>query len=156
MTVVSNGLLVAIELATRKRDDAGQALAQVVQRHAHALQQLEQLESYAADTQGRWSVSARSTTSPQLVGHYYQFMDRLEQTVTLQNRVIADVQRQCQAARQVLLDAEVHLAGLQRLLEARRQEQHRRAARREQQQTDEFASRRRGAAAAAGDDKEYR
>ncbi len=134
---------VAVELATRRRDEAGQALAQVSRRHQHASQQMEQLESYAADTQARWSVSAQSSTTPQLVGHYYQFMARLDQTIHLQQGVIDDVLRQCQAARRVLLDAEVHLAGLNRLLEKRRQEQARIAALREQKQTDAFASRRR-------------
>jgi flagellar FliJ protein len=151
----TGGLTVAVELATRKRDEAGQALAQVLRRHDHALQQLDQLSSYAADTQGRWSVSAQTHTSPQIVGHYYQFMARLDQTVSLQHGVIADVQRQCQAARQELLQAEVYLAGLQRLLDKRHQEQQRRAALREQHQTDEFASRRRTEAMASDDDKDY-
>lgn len=152
----SGGLVMAIELATRRRDAAGQALAQVLQRHAHAVHQLDQLQSYAADTQGRWSVAAQSSTTPQIVGHSYQFMARLDDTVNLQHGVIADVQRQCQTARQGLLDAEVMLAGLQRLIEKRRQDQLRRGGRLEQQQTDEFASRRRTADAAQRDDKEYR
>jgi flagellar FliJ protein len=151
---ISGGLVVAMELATSKRDAAGQALAQVIQRHAHAVQQLEQLQAYATDTQGRWSVSARTSTTPQIVGHYYQFMAQLDHTVGLQQGVIADVQRQCQAARQVLLDAEVMLAGLQRLLDKRRRERQRRLAQREQQQTDEFANRRRTVVLAQRDDKE--
>ena len=141
----TGGLTVAVELATRKRDEAGQALAQVLRRHDHALQQLDQLSSYAADTQGRWSVSAQTHTSPQIVGHYYQFMARLDQTIALQQGVIDEAHRQCLAARKVLMEAEVYLAGLQRLLEKRRQEHARLAARREQKQTDEFASRRRTA-----------
>lgn len=139
----AGGLLVAIELATSRRDAAGKTLALVLQRQTHAMQQLGQLESYADDTRRRWSVSAQASISPQIVGHYYQFMARLDHTVSLQQGVIADVQRQCQAARQGLCDAEVVLAGLQRLLDRRRQEQLRRAAQREQLQTDEFASRRR-------------
>lgn len=152
----SGGLDVAIELATRKRDAAGQVLAQVLQRHAHALQQLGQLEGYADDTQRRWAVSAQTSISPQIVGHYYQFMARLDHTVSLQQGVIADVQRQSLAARQVLRDAEVLLVGLQRLIDRRRREQLRRAAQREQLQTDEFASRRHTAAVSRrGDDQEY-
>lgn len=147
------GWTVAVELATRKRDEAGQALAQVLRRHDHALQQLDQLSSYAADTQGRWSVSAQTHTSPQIVGHYYQFMARLDQTIELQQGVIDEAHRQCLAARKVLMEAEVYLAGLQRLLEKRRQEYARLAARREQKQTDEFASRRRTAAPDTRQDK---
>lgn len=153
---VSSGLLVAIDLATRKRDAAGQALAQVLRRHENAVQQLVQLQSYASDTQGRWSVPAQTSASPQIVGHYYQFMDRLEQTVGLQQGVIAEVLRQCQAARQQLLDAEVALAGLTRLRDKRRREQVQLAARREQRQTDAIAGRRAGAALLSDPDKETR
>jgi flagellar FliJ protein len=153
---VSGGLLVAIDLATRRRDAAGQALAQVLRRHEDAVQQLTQLQNYACDTQGRWSVSAQTSTSPQIVGHYYQFMDRLEQTVGLQQGVIAEVLRQCHAARQQLLDAEVALAGLTRLRDKRRQEQAQLAARREQRQTDAFASRRAGAVMVPDEQKETR
>ena len=142
------GLTVAVELAERKRDEAGQALAQMRRRHDSAAQQMEQLESYAVDTQGRWSVAAQARTTPQIVGHYYQFMARLEQTIALQQGVMADVQRQCQVARQVLLDCEVYLAGLQRVLKKRRLEQDRSAARQEQRQTDEFAARARPVASA--------
>jgi len=142
----AGGLAVAVDLASRRRDEAGQVLAQMHRRHAHAVQQMEQLESYAADTQARWSVSAQTSTSPQIVGHYYQFMARLDQTIVLQQGVIDDLLRQCHAARKILLAAEVYLAGLKRLRERRRQEQARIAALREQKQTDEFASRRRTAA----------
>ncbi|MCP5282603.1 MAG: flagellar export protein FliJ [Rhodoferax sp.] len=139
MTAV-NGLLTAIELATRQRDDAGQAMAQVVRRHAQACQQLEQLESYAADTSARWSVTSQSSATPQIVGHYYQFMARLEQTIEMQQGAIAEVQRQRESARQILLDAEVRLAGLARLLEKRRSELARVHSQREQRQSDELAS----------------
>jgi len=140
------GLWVAVELAQRQRDEAGQALAQVLRRHDNARLQMEQLESYAADTQARWSVGGQTQTSPQIVGHYYQFMARLEQTITLQQGVIDDVQGHCQAARQSLRDAELHMAGLSRLLEKRQRELARAAARQEQRQSDEFAARARPAA----------
>ncbi len=138
---IHGGLIVAIELAERKRDDAGQALACMLRRQDNATQQMAQLESYSADTQARWSAAAQVQTTPQIVGHYYQFMERLDQTITLQHGVIADVQQQCQAARQALLDAEVRLAGLQRVLARRLREQARSTERQEQRQTDEFAAR---------------
>lgn len=139
MTAVS-GLMLAIDLATRQRDDAGLALAQVVRRFEHARQQLEQLQSYAADTAGRWSVASQASATPQIIGHYYQFMERLEQTIDMQQAAIADVLRQREAARQVLLEVEVRMAGLTRLLEKRRSEMARTHALREQRQSDELAA----------------
>jgi len=139
MTAVS-GLLPAIELATRQRDDAGLALAQVVRRYEHARQQLEQLQSYAADTAARWSVTSQASATPQIVGHYYQFMERLDQTIVMQQGAIVEVQRQREAARQVLLEVEVRVAGLGRLLEKRRAEMARTQSQREQRQSDELAA----------------
>lgn len=139
MTAVS-GLMVAIDLATRQRDDAGLALAQVVRRFEHARQQLEQLQSYAADTAGRWSVASQVSATPQIIAHYYQFMERLEQTIDMQQAAIADVQRQRETARQVLLEIEIRIAGLSRLLERRRSETARTHALRDQRQSDELAA----------------
>lgn len=135
-----NGLLVAVELATRQRDGAGQALAQVVRRFEHARMQLEQLQSYAADTASRWSVASQASAAPQIVSHYYQFMERLEQTIEMQQGALAEVQRQREAARQVLLQAEVKMAGLGRLLDKRRAELARTQTQREQRQSDELAA----------------
>ena len=139
MTAVS-GLVVAVELATRQRDDAGLALAKVVRRFEHARQQLEQLQSYAADTAARWSVASQARSTPQIVGHYYQFMERLEQTIDMQQAAIAEAQRQRDAARQVLLEVEIRMAGLTRLLEKRRAEMARMHAVRDQRQSDELAA----------------
>lgn len=135
-----NGLQVAVDLATRQRDNAGQALAQVVRRVDHARMQMEQLNSYAADTAARWSMASQTSATPQIVGHYYQFMERLDQTIEMQQGAIAEVQRQREAARQVLLEAEVRMAGLNRLLERRRAEQARAQEQREQRQSDELAA----------------
>lgn len=135
-----NGLQVAIDLATRQRDDAGQALAQVVRRFEQACLQRDQLRSYAADTASRWSVAAQANAQPQIVSHYYQFMERLEQTIEMQQGALDAVQRQREAARQVLLEAEVRMAGLKRLLDKRRAEMARLQQQREQRQSDEWAA----------------
>lgn len=135
-----NGLQVALDLATRRRDDAGQALAQVLRRFEHAQMQMNQLRSYAADTAARWSVAAQPSATPEIVGHGYQFMERLDQTIEMQQGAIAEVQRQCEAARQVLLEAEIRMAGLNRLLDKRRAELARVQQQREQRQSDELAA----------------
>lgn len=136
----SSGLQVAIDLATRQRDDAGQALAQAVRRFEHAQLQMEQLRSYAADTSLRWSVASQASATPQIVGHYYQFMERLDQTIEMQHGAITELQRQCEAARRVLLAAEVRMAGLNRLLDKRRAELARAQDQRDQRQADELAA----------------
>ena len=139
MTGISS-LVVAVDVARRRRDDAGLVLAQVLRRQESAQGQFEQLRSYATETEMRWSVSAQSSVAPQIVSHYYQFIERLEQTIGLQQGVIADLDRQYQLAKQVLVDAELRVAGLNRLLEKRRSTLALAAARRDQKSSDELAA----------------
>ena len=88
----------------------------------------------------RWSVSAQSSVAPQIVSHYYQFIERLDQTIGMQQGVIADLDRQYHLAKQVLVDAELRVAGLNRLLEKRRSALALAAARRDQKSSDELAA----------------
>ena len=85
-------------------------------------------------------MSAQTSVAPQIVGHYYQFIERLEQTIGLQQGVIADLDRQFQLARQVLIEAEVRVAGLNRLLAKRRSVLALAETRREQKSSDERAA----------------
>ena len=49
-----NALMVAIELATRKRDEARQLLRQRQQSLAAAQEQMQHLQSYQAEMKQRW------------------------------------------------------------------------------------------------------
>ena len=51
-------ILLAIDVATRQRDEVGKLLAQIQRNWHGAQEQIEQLESYAADTESKWAVSA--------------------------------------------------------------------------------------------------
>lgn len=134
-------LVLAVDLVTRKRDDAGRALWQAQQRRDHAQSQMDQLQSYSHDTSSRWSMPAQTVVSPTIVGHYYQFMVRLDETMVLQQTVIADLQRQCELARAHLIEAELRVAGLTRVFDQRRAVIVKAQARHEQKETDEFAAR---------------
>ena len=50
-----HALMVAIEMATRKRDEARQALRERQRAHAAAQSQMEQLESYTEEMRQRWA-----------------------------------------------------------------------------------------------------
>lgn len=134
------GLLLAIELATRRRDEASAALLQVQRGYLGAQNQMGQLQSYAADTESTWAVGSRTTTQPEIVRHYDQFMDRLQQAVDMQTAVVGDHLRAATVANQVLLEAELRIAGLKRLLEKRRATMARAQAGRDQKQMDELSA----------------
>jgi flagellar FliJ protein len=137
-----SSIRLAIELATRERD-------QFAKNHAHALGsvdfargQLSQLVSYASDIDHRWVGVGAGALSAEMVRHHYQFMDRLQTAIALQEEVVANFLRQADLAHKTLLKAEVKLSGLGQLLKAREAMQDMAQRRREQAETDEFASQR--------------
>ena len=133
-------VLLAIDVARHLRDDAGKVLVQMQRNYRGAQEQMEQLESYAADTESKWAVTAQVRATPEIVRHYYQFMDRLQQAIALQRHAVAGLDREFLAARKLLLSAEIRVASLNRLLEKKRSGIDRLQAGREQKQLDEFAA----------------
>lgn len=130
----------AIELATRNRDDLAKVVARIERSLAFGHGQLTQLEGYAAETDGRWIGSAARSVSTELMHHHYQFMDRLQQAIHMQSGAIASTARQLEQAKANLLHAEFRLAGLNQVLKSRQAALMCRERLREQRQTDEFAA----------------
>lgn len=130
----------AIELATRQRDQAGRQLMQAQRACQFAQGQLDQLESYAADSENRWMTSARISMAPELLQHHYQFMGRLRHAIGLQGGVMDDLNRQLSGVKKLALDAEFRLAGLQQVMKKKQADLAKVMARREQKQMDEFAA----------------
>jgi len=130
----------AIEVATRKRDQAGKLMVQADRACHFAQSQLEQLESYAADTESRWIAVAQVSISPTLLLHHYQFMDRLRYAIGLQSGVLDDLKRHLDVAKKWTLDAEFRLAGLEKVMHKKKADLATVLSRREQKQMDEFAS----------------
>lgn len=131
---------VAVEMAERKRDDARQALQDARNARQAAQQQLDQIESYAQETQNRWGLRADATVKPEVMYHHYQFMDRLAHASGLQSGVVGDQSGRVDAAAQALLQAELRVTSLKKVVEKRRREMEQLQARRDQKQTDERAS----------------
>lgn len=135
-----NALTVAMELALRQRDDARRLLQDVrSQRHA-AQEQLRLLEGYALETQNRWGLRPDAAVAPEVMFHHYKFMDRLHHAAGLQTGVVGAHAERVMGAEKGLLEAEVRLASLHRLVEKRQREALRAQARMEQKQTDERAA----------------
>jgi flagellar FliJ protein len=133
-------VVLAIGVATRKRDLAGKQLVQAQRACQFAQDQLDQLESYAADSESRWMASAQISVSPELLQHHYQFMDRLRHAIGLQNGVMDDLTRQFNDVKKMTLEAEFRLAGLQRVMKRKQADMADAMTKREQKQTDEFAA----------------
>lgn len=151
-----NALSVAIEAATRKRDEARKVSqsALAVQQAAHA--QLRQLEDYARETQDRWGAKADATMKPEVMYHHYQFMDRLGHASGIQSGVVGEQAARVDAAQRALLQAEIRLASLRKVIDKRRHDLESLQTRRDQKQTDERAALQyRGAATQGSRDPEH-
>jgi flagellar FliJ protein len=136
----SSGLLLAISLAERKRDEVIRALAQSQNNVHAAFGQMEQLRSYAGDTDNRWVQTGAAGLSVELIKHHHQFSGRLQQAISMQEGVIANLQRQVDGVKLQLQQAEGRLLGLQSVLKKRRADAERTAQRREQARMDEMAA----------------
>ncbi len=135
-----NALMIAIEMAVRKRDDARQALRERQHAFDAAKSQMEQLENYAAEMQQRWGATEGASLKPEVMVHHRQFMERLEHAINLQTRVIADQSIRLEAAQKALMAAELRLTSLNKVVETRRRDMELAQMRREQKQTDERAA----------------
>ena len=134
-----NALMVAIELATRKRDEARQLLRQRQQSLAAAQEQMQQLQSYQAEMQQRWGGHEGAQLKPEVMYHH-QFMQRLQHAIELQTKVLRDQELRLQAAQQALMNTELRLTSLQKVVQMRRKDMALAQQRREQKQTDERAA----------------
>lgn len=135
-----NALMVAIEMAVRKRDEARNALLERQRAHAAAKSQMEKLENYALEMQQRWGASEGAAMKPEVMFHHRQFMDRLQHAIDLQTRVMNDQNIRLEAAQKALMAAELRLSSLNKVVETRRRDMALAQMRREQKQTDERAA----------------
>lgn len=132
--------LLAIEMATSKRDQASQDSMRVQRGHLFAQDQMAQLETYAAETESRWTAAAQISTTPELMRHHYQFMARLQHAIGLQKDVLENESRKVVAANRRVLEAEFRLISLKQVLKKKQADMAILHARREQKQMDEFAA----------------
>jgi flagellar FliJ protein len=133
-------VLLAIDVATQKRDQAIGRLVQAQRACQAAQDQLDQLSSYATDTEAKWSAAVRVSVSPELMRHHYQFMDRLRHAIGMQDAAVGELQLKTEEARRKTMQAEGRLAGLQKVLKNKQAQHAARTSRREQRQMDEFAA----------------
>lgn len=137
----TQALNILLERAEAERDDA-LAKLQELQRQAEAAQaQAQQLGQYRSDYQQRWTQQFARQTTIDIVGHYQNFGQRLDQAIAQQGAVSQFAQQRVERAREALRDLELRVASVRKLIERRQGELRRSAQCREQKATDEQAAR---------------
>ena len=144
----TQSLQVLLQHEQNARDRALALRAQATQQARQAADQAAQLQTYRAEYQARWALQFNTGGGTMaIVGCYRSFMQRLDQAVQQQQRIVAQAQTQLQRAMGELLEAERRLASVRKLIERRGAQARSIAQRREQKSGDEIAQRMHWAAA---------
>lgn len=135
-----HALMLAIEMAARKRDEARQALRERQRAFEAAQSQMDQLQNYVLEMQQRWAPQEGAELKLEVMYHHEQFMARLQHAIGLQTRVVQDQSIRLEAAQKALMATELRLSSLNKVVETRRRDINLAQMRREQKQTDERAA----------------
>ncbi len=139
MSVNLKSLGIVIDLATRKRDEAGTMVAAAMRDLGQAKRQLQQLTDYAEDGEMKWHARAAEGVSVALMQHQRAFAEKIQQAVDFQGNVILQKEAALEATRRHLQEKEKELATLKKVAERTRFAQQMAEHKRSQKQTDEMA-----------------
>ena len=129
-----------VEVATRKRDDALQALARAQREYQGAALQMTQLQGYTQESLARWSDRASQGVTALLLHTHQNFMGKLDNAVTFQGNVLEKMQHRIAHCHQQVLQAERELASLTKYIDRRHQTWQRQLHRQDQKSNDEMAA----------------
>ncbi|WP_290873318.1 flagellar export protein FliJ [Aquabacterium sp.] len=134
-------LLMVLESAEKARDDAQSALEAARQAHESARQQAQSLGDWRRDYQNRWQQQFRQTGGMEIMRCYQDFMLRLADAVSDQDRKVEQAKAHMERLRLQLIERERKVAAVAQLIDRRQVEALQRQNRQEQKATDEIAAR---------------
>lgn len=137
----SSALITLLEQAENERDAALARLRQADEAAQQARAQAEQLHAYREDYRRRAPALHGKAASIELVRCHQGFMQRLDQAIEQQRGQLAKLEQNAVAQRETVLEREIRVASVKKLIDRRADEARRHAARIEQRHTDETALR---------------
>jgi flagellar FliJ protein len=132
MTSRADRLQPAVDQAQRRKKDAMQRLAEHQQKLAHAEEQWEELKRYRRDySMGSGGLSVSALLNRQ------QFVERIDQAIVQQGKLVERLRRHLNAARERWLSAHARENALDSVVERLRKQEDLREQRLEQAEVDE-------------------
>jgi flagellar FliJ protein len=126
----------------RKRRDEQMALVRNAVANAEVQrQQADDLTGYRGEYCQKWSAQFQQSAQIEILRSYHGFLARLDQAITQQQSVVEHASRMVDAQRQRLVEREIRVATVERLIKRREAMLARLADRREQKNLDEMAQR---------------
>ena len=142
------GLL--LEREQGRRDEAQEAVRAALRAEEGARAQLEGLVAYRGEYCTRWQGQFAQSATIEILRCYQGFIARLDQAITQQQGVVRTAQAGVEGARKRLVEREIRVATVERLIARRRALLARALDRREQKNLDELSQRRSPAAELVG------
>lgn len=134
-------LLSLLEQAERDRDAALAEHQMAMRQHQNALAQSDQLRNYRDDHSRRWQQQFTQQGAIELVHCYQGFNDRLSHAVQFAQHGVDHAQERVAHCHTLLLQQEMRVASVRKLIERRQAEARLAQDRRDQKASDEFAAR---------------
>ncbi|HJV52679.1 MAG TPA: flagellar export protein FliJ [Noviherbaspirillum sp.] len=137
----SSALDTLIELATQQTDEAAKRLGRAIRNGEDAEQKLQLLLQYRDDYMARMQATLQAGLTASSYRNFQLFIDKLDDAIKGQQRVVQDAQRRVTRERGAWQDSERKRMSYDTLATRAEKVQQLKEARRDQKQTDEFAAR---------------
>lgn len=135
----------------QKRRDEQMASVRAAVANAEAQQhQADGLSTYRGDYCKKWSAQFQQAAQMEILRSYHGFLSRLDQAISQQQSVLEHAGRMVEVQRQRLIEREIRVATVERLIKRREAMLARIEDRRDQKNLDELAQRLSSARAHAG------
>ncbi len=139
-----------LEREEKRRDEQMAAVRAAVANAEAQREQADGLTTYRSEYCRKWSAQFRQAAQMEILRSYHGFLARLEQAITQQQSVLEHAGRMVEVQRQRLVEREIRVATVQRLIKRREDLLAKIADRRDQKNLDEMAQRLGAARAQAG------
>jgi flagellar FliJ protein len=134
-------LRILLEREQKRRDEQMAQVRNAVANAEAQQQQADGLSGYRDEYCRKWSAQFQQAATIEILRSYQGFLSRLDQAITQQQSVVEHAQRMVEAHRQRLVEREIRVATVERLLQRREAMLAKLADRRDQKNLDELAQR---------------
>ena len=130
-----------LEREQKRRDEQLAQVRNAVANVEAQQQQADGLTTYRTEYCQKWSAQFRQAAQIEILRSYHGFLARLDQAITQQESVVEHARRMVDVQRQRLIEREIRVATVERLIKRREAMLAKVADRRDQKNLDELAQR---------------
>ena len=130
-----------LEREQKRRDEQMAAVRNAVANAEAQQQQADGLTGYRSEYCQKWSAQFQQAAQMEILRSYHGFLSRLDQAINQQKSVVEHAHRMVEAQRHRLVEREIRVATVERLIKRREAMLAKVADRRDQKNLDEMAQR---------------